>query len=372
MRKVIVFFVCSLMMAAGVRASDVLEYKKIGLKERVERAADDLFSDDGEARRNAALELKDFIENQVPRLGSDPEIETAMAAMGKELTRLLTTGKTTARVRAERVLYEAVTSLVNVPPAPDNDKYQSALRLLAVYRKLISEEGDPHAKEVLLGLFPADLKEPAPVTAAAAPEADSAAKNPAAEVASTPAPPPEAKALQNSKTPENTRHEPPPPTVAVVKAPEKPAETRPETSKAETPPPGQGAPAPGLTVIPIIMDQLNSDSDDRKIAGLKLTSKISDLIAPSLKTGGDKPVSGLASRIRALLGNKNPSVRRYASDAAASLKDTHSVTNLAVLLSDPDKDVSSAAREALVKITGTDLGEGKAAWINWAGENIKD
>jgi len=79
------------------------------------------------------------------------------------------------------------------------------------------------------------------------------------------------------------------------------------------------------------------------------------------------PLSGLYAK----LDSKQADVRLSAVYDLELLRRKESVFELAGMLDDKDGDVSKAARGALVKIVGSDLGAEKAPWQNWHAKNVK-
>ena len=72
-----------------------------------------------------------------------------------------------------------------------------------------------------------------------------------------------------------------------------------------------------------------------------------------------------------MLDSKEADVRLAAIYDIELVGSKKSVAQLARMLADEDEAVRTAARGALVKIVGEDLGDDKKPWLEWHHENVK-
>ncbi len=368
------------LMAAGCFAGDVLNYKAIGPREQIEGYSKGLFSDDGEERRAAAIALKDMSDMELARLGAVPEAEGTLNLICGSMADLLDKGKATTRIRAERVLYDIIEGLSEELKSEQPAKVEAAKRLLPFIRDRLSKGSDNQSSEKLLaqiGEIEGALNQEKPPKPHAVPTGENAASSGKTasggsgtggeapiNTAETASPAPRGGEEAAAATSE-------PPTAAPSVEPAKAAAVKVEGKAADKPsgkvPSPKPASAGAGSVIAIVADQLQSDEESRVVAGLKLTARISGVIAASIANPDDPQAAAVGAKIRELIRSRDPVVRKHAAEAAGALKDALAVPDLVAIMDDADETVSSAAKDALSAIVGRDLGPGPGEWLKWAG-----
>lgn len=126
---------------------------------------------------------------------------------------------------------------------------------------------------------------------------------------------------------------------------------------------------PGESLINLILDQLRSPDAKRIDSGLKLTSRVSEVIIQAKTRGVESNASLVMAKTRELLSFPEDRVKRSAALAATALKDRLAVRPLIDLLKAEEESTASTARAALYSIVGVDLGAQQRPWLDWAAAN---
>lgn len=285
-----------LSISSAAYGEELMDYKKIGPKELISRAANDLTSDDVELRRSAADEIKQLVDREVPRLGVDPEAEKILSYIGDASSELFWFGRATSRVRAERILSEAIEAIAQSLASSDQPRVESSKRTLERFGSVLARNPEHPSSEKLL----ADLKrifegaklpfDPKPAREVEAfltdGEAVEAAK--ALQAATV------ARLDKESAAAKPAEEPPPAPAPAEpVAAEEKPA-SEPTAAKEAEPPPAAVEPAPIQVVTvkaPILSRQALEMEKPKELAAPKVISapaplpddpayKVTNVLAP--------------------------------------------------------------------------------------------